>query len=168
MHKIMLVDDEANIIRALQRALADSSYEVYGFTDSARALQRAQAECFDLILSDYKMPGMDGVSLLKAVKAAQPETMRLILSGYADLQALINAINEAEIYRFIGKPWNEYELKAAIHQALAHRNLLLENRRLADTVRKQQDTLQHLETRYPGISHVDWGEDGSILLNPDG
>lgn len=168
MSKIMLVDDEPNVIRALHRVISREGHAVCGFSDGTSALHYAEAETIDLVIADYKMPGMNGVELLKAMKRAQPDAMRIILSGYADLQALIGAINEAEIYRFISKPWHDYDLKAAIAHALSLRDLQLENRRLADTVRRQQATLHSLEKHYPGISHVDWADDGSILLEAPG
>ncbi|MDH3689303.1 MAG: response regulator, partial [Gammaproteobacteria bacterium] len=91
-----------------------------------------------------------------------------------DLEALLAAINQAEIYRFISKPWKDYELKATLSQALVHRAVLLENKRLADQVRAQQTQLveQHkilekLETESPGITRVRWAEDGSIILGED-
>ena len=99
---------------------------------------------------------------------------RSILSGYADLNALIRAVNEVGIERFIGKPWNDYELLAAIGQALAHRDLLQENRQLANLVRLEMgDTTPEaleaarLEQLEPGITQVNWGPDGSVLLDPD-
>jgi response regulator RpfG family c-di-GMP phosphodiesterase len=88
-----------------------------------------------LFISDFRMPEMDGIEFLKGAKALQPDAARLILSGYADLNALLRAVNEVGIERFIGKPWNDYDLMSAIGQALAHRELLLENRELANLVR---------------------------------
>ena len=131
-------------------------------------------ESFDLFLTDYRMPEMDGVSFLKVVKEIQPEACRLILSGYADLNALMRAVNEVGIDRFIGKPWNDYELVSAIAQSLAHRELLLENRRLADLMRLDIGDISPaeleatmLESVEPGITKVNWGEDGSVILDPD-
>ena len=132
-------------------------------------MARATAVPFDLVLSDYRMPVMDGVDFLTRLKATQPDTMRLILSGYSDLKALLQAINEAEIHRFISKPWNDYELKSTIALALAHRATRLENKRLADQVRAQQsqleDLLGKLEAEAPGITKVCLDEDGAIVID---
>lgn len=179
MHRIMLVDDEPNILKALRRTLGTSvtdGHDVFEiqielFDQPQAALERAQDAKFDLVMSDYRMPGMDGVTFLKSFYTLQPNAVRLILSGYADLGAVIGAINEAQIYRFITKPWQDYEVAATLTQALAFQNLQLENQRLADLVRVQQGTLsrqelelRRLEEETPGITQVNWGPDGSILL----
>ena len=174
MHKVILVDDEENVLKALKRTLATEAYDVETYSNGTDALDRAKNTVFDLVLSDYRMPVMDGVAFLTELKKLQPDSMRLILSGYSDLEALLAAINQAEIYRFISKPWQDYELKSIIGQALAHRTVLLENRRLADQVRaqqtqlaEQQKILEKLEAESPGITQVRWAEDGSIILDED-
>jgi len=183
MSRIMLVDDEESILKALQRVLRVApciyggktfALEVSTFTSPAEALEHARHEPFDLFVSDYRMPGMDGIEFLKATKAIQPDAARLILSGYADLNALVRAVNEVGIERFIGKPWNDYDLLSAIGQALAHRELLLENRELANLVRvemgdKTPEELEaeRLERMEPGITEVHWGPDGSVILDPE-
>ena len=183
MSRILLVDDEAPILKSLQRLLrvAPCSYGGRQFTlevtacDSPKAaLELARKEDFDLFVSDYRMPEMDGIEFLKATKEIRPDAARLILSGYADLNALVRAVNEVGIERFIGKPWNDYELTSAIAQALAHRELLLENRELADLVRvemgdktAEQLEAERLERLEPGITQVHWGADGSVLLEDD-
>jgi response regulator RpfG family c-di-GMP phosphodiesterase len=98
----------------------------------------------------------------------------LILSGYADLNGLLRAVNDVGIDRFISKPWNDYDLLAAIAQSLAHRELLLENRQLANLIRLEMgDTTpdrleaERLEAEEPGITSVNWGPDGSVLLDPE-
>jgi response regulator RpfG family c-di-GMP phosphodiesterase len=117
---------------------------------------------------------MDGIEFLKAAKEIQPDAARLILSGYADLNALVRAVNEVGIERFIGKPWNDYDLMSAIGQALAHRELLLENRQLANLVRlemgdisPEQIEAERLELIEPGITEVNWGPDGSVVIDPE-
>lgn len=183
MSRILIVDDEDSILKSLKRLLrlAPCSYggktftlEVDSFNSPLAALEAAKTDEFDLFLSDYRMPGMDGIEFLKAAKAIQPDAARLILSGYADLNALVRAVNEVGIERFIGKPWNDYDLMSAIGQALAHRELLLENRQLANLVRLEMgDTspeeleAKRLEQIEPGITEVNWGPDGSVLLDPE-
>jgi response regulator RpfG family c-di-GMP phosphodiesterase len=117
---------------------------------------------------------MDGVAFLKAMREIQPDAVRFILSGFADLGGLIGAINEARIHRFISKPWDDYALIADIRQALEFRNLQIENQRLADQVRHQQGLISHqelelarLEAESPGITKVRRRADGGILLEED-
>lgn len=183
MSRIMLVDDEESILKSLQRLfrVAPCTYgnrtftlEVDAFSSPEAALEMARHEEYDLFISDYRMPVMDGIEFLKAAKAVQPDAVRLILSGYADLNALVRAVNEVGIERFIAKPWNDYELMSAIGQALAHRELLLENRQLANLVRLEMGDAtpeeleaQRLEAIEPGITEVNWGPDGSVLLDPE-
>lgn len=183
MSRILIVDDEEAILKALRRVLriAPCTYgnktftlEVEAFSSPAAALEFAKHESFDLFMSDFRMPVMDGIEFLKAAKALQPDAARLILSGYADLNALVRAVNEVGIERFIGKPWNDYDLMSAIGQALAHRELMLENKELANLVRfemgdktAEQIEAERLEGIEPGITSVNWGPDGSVMLDPE-
>lgn len=183
MSRILIVDDEEPILKSLQRVLrlAPCTYgdqhfslEVQAFASPQAALAAARSEEFDLFISDYRMPGMDGIEFLKEAKQIQPDAARLILSGYADLNALVRAVNEVGIDRFIGKPWHDYDLMSAIGQALAHRQLLLENRQLANLVRLEmgdktpaQLEAERLERLEPGITAVNWGPDGSVVLDPE-
>lgn len=181
MPRLMLVDDEPNILNSLRRALNAMPADTFGghptvetFSSPAHALARAQEVAFDLVISDYRMPGMDGVTFLEKLIEIQPNIARMILSGYADLSALVGAINRAQIVRFIAKPWDEIDLEMSIRQALSHRALLMENARLADLVRVQQGRLsrtemaiKQMEERYPGITKVKRGADGAIELDLD-
>lgn len=182
MNRILIVDDEESILKSLKRVLSLSpcsagdkkfSLVVDVFSSPVAALEKARYTAYDLILSDYRMPDMDGVQLLKALRELQPNAVRMILSGYADLNGLIGAINEAGISRFISKPWNDYDLVCAIGQALALRDVSLENLRLADqarlangTITAQEIEFKRLEAEEPGITHVVWDSDGSVLIDP--
>ena len=144
------------------------------FTSPHEAIERARHTAFDLVLSDFRMPEMDGVAFLKEIRRIQPNAARMILSGYADLNGLIGAINEAQIYRFVSKPWNDYELVSAIAQALAYHDLALENQHLADEARvasgrmtAEELALKELEAQEPGITQVTWGPDGSVILDDE-
>lgn len=183
MSRIMLVDDEESILKSLKRILRLAPCNFAGktftltvdtFSSPYDALDAARRDSYDLFVSDYRMPEMDGIEFLKATKEIQPDAARLILSGYADLNALVRAVNEVGIDRFIGKPWNDYELLSAIGQALAHRELLIENRQLANLVRMEmgettpeQVEAERLEAIEPGITDVNWGPDGSVILDPE-
>jgi two-component system probable response regulator PhcQ len=174
MYKIMAVDDERNVLDGLLRTFRlQNQWQVETFDDPLEALERAKTSRFDLFLSDYKMPAMNGVEFLSEIKSLQPDSMRLILSGQADLDSIIRAINEAGIYRFITKPVQKYELIATITLALQYYETVRENKRLADQVRRQQDELgnykvelERFANEHPTLAHVDWAEDGSIILGP--
>lgn len=172
MSSIMVVDDEKSVLKALGRILKSDGLDIEIYDDPEAALKRAAVANFDVVLSDYRMPVMDGVALLKEIKVLQPDAVRIILSGYADLHSVLAAINEAEIYRFISKPWHDYELKATVGQAISYREMLVENRYLANQVREQASILRRqnaelyrLEKENPGITKVHWAEDGSIILD---
>jgi len=181
MSRILIVDDDESILKSLRRLLSmtpctagEDTYKltVDIFSSPVLALEKARHTAYDLVLSDYRMPMMNGVQFLKAFREIQPDAARLILSGYADLNGLIGAINEAGINRFISKPWNDYELVSTLGQLLALRDLTLENQRLADQARLSMGAIsaedierKRLEAAEPGITQVNWGPDGSVLLD---
>ncbi|MGH8850245.1 MAG: response regulator [Casimicrobiaceae bacterium] len=178
MAKLIIVDDEVHVTNALRRMLLNSAalpalpdLQLKTFTLPAEALEHLANHRVDLVISDYRMPVMDGVSFLTRVKELQPDTARIILSACTDMDGIIRAINEAGIFRFVSKPWSDTELKTIVSQVLEHRELLVENRRLADEVRcqrglisRQQLELARLEAESPGITRVRWAEDGGVLL----
>lgn len=173
MRRIMLVDDETNVLKALQRVLARtmSDVRVEIFDDPKAALARAAEMGFDVVVSDYRMPTMDGTTFLAGVKAVQPDSVRLVLSAQADMQALVDAINRAEIFRFLAKPWDDADLVAALQAALERRDAILAERRLADEQRVARGdmtpaemAMRRLEEEEPGITRVDWTPGGGILV----
>ena len=178
MSHILIVDDEPHVLSALRRMLLNAAAlpalpdpQLTACTSSVKALEYVANHHVDLVISDYRMPVMDGVSFLTRVKELQPDTARIILSACADMEGIVRAINEAGIFRFVSKPWSDVELKTIVAQVLAHRELLVENRRLADEVRcqsglisRQQLELARLESESPGITRVRWTEDGGVLL----
>jgi DNA-binding NtrC family response regulator len=179
--RILLVDDEPNILSSLRRVINAMPWSAVGetptvdtFNSPVAALERANEMAFDLVISDYRMPEMDGVSFLERLVQIQPSIARIILSGYADLQALVDAINKVQIFRFVSKPWNDFELTTSIIQAIEQRRLIVENQRLADQLRVKQGQLsrhelelRRLESEYPGLTRIKRGSDGSIDLGID-
>ena len=139
-HRILVVDDESGIVNAVRRELSTPPfgrhrYEVEGFTSPLQALERAKVQEFDAVLSDYRMPEMNGLDFIKALVRIQPDCTRIVLSGQTDLEALIRMINETHIYRFIPKPWNNYFLKSSLAQAIDFREASTDNARLAGILR---------------------------------
>lgn len=145
MARILVVDDEKGVLNALRRELQDE-YEIETFISPLAALQRSREVAFDLVISDYQMPEMNGIQFLGKLGEIQPDTARMVLSGQADIRGLLAAINESHIYRFIAKPWDAAELKASIAQALSYRKIALEGPRLASTGH-DADRAGNIETR---------------------
>ena len=140
MYRILLLDNEPYVLAALRRELlrkpdiGHKGLEIETFSSPEEALQRAHETdgYFDVAISDYQMPGTNGVAFLKAFGAIHPDAVRLILSGISDMKDLAVAINEAYIDYFIPKPWTEYEVKRVLMQALKHHEARRENRRLLE------------------------------------
>ena len=161
---ILLVDDEPNVIKALQRALLEEPYTVRAAGSAEEALQIAATQQFKVVISDERMPGMGGAEFLAIYKRHYPETVRIILTGHASIEATMQAVNSGEIYRFFTKPWNDLELKLALRSALEKYDLEEENRRLLKTVKRQAGDLLALEKRYPGITAITRDESGTIVM----
>ena len=166
--KILIVDDEPSIIKSLMRVLRSdeyASYELLCAEGGAEALQLLQQHSIDLILCDQMMPGMSGVELLKQVRGEYPDLLTLMLTGSNDIHTAMDAINEAGVYKFILKPWNDEDLKLTIRRCLELRRLEQENNRLQERVRKQDAMLADLEKRHPGIMEVKRDADGVIEID---
>ena len=142
--RLLLVDDEDNILRSLQRVLRKEPYELTTATSGEEAIRLMEDQRFDLVISDARMPGMDGPTLLATIKQRFPWCIRILLTGYADINSTISAINDGQIYRYISKPWDDDELRLILRQALAFQ--YSERRRLAleKLTRKQNRELQQL------------------------
>lgn len=115
--KILFVDDEQQVLIAL-RALFRSKYEVVLANSAQQALNIISREKIDVIITDQRMPGMTGVNLLKQVKECNPNIIRMLLTGYSDQEAVLNSINEGEIFRFIRKPWDNNQIRHIIDMAV--------------------------------------------------
>lgn len=139
---ILLVDDEENIRNALTRVLKSEGYHILGAKSGAEALRILAEEQVHVILSDLGMPEMDGVTLLKKVARNYPDTVRLVVSAYADAQNILAAVNTGEIYRYIVKPWNDLELRISVRQAIAFQNLKAEKQHLLDQLRESNCLLE--------------------------
>jgi serine/threonine-protein kinase len=114
---ILFVDDEERILNAL-RLLFHQNYDVTVATGGEEALQLARSRPFHVIVSDQRMPGMLGVELLRELKLVAPNSVRMLLTGYSDLAAIVGSVNDGEVFRFISKPWNQDDLQATIGEAV--------------------------------------------------
>ena len=114
---ILFVDDEERVVNQL-RIIFRQDYEVHTATSGAAALQILQSTPVDVVVSDQRMPGMTGIEFLDQVRRLQPSAMRLLLTGYSDLAAIVGSVNEGEVFRFINKPWDHAEIQATIASAV--------------------------------------------------
>ncbi|MBE0595773.1 MAG: response regulator [Desulfuromonadales bacterium] len=143
--RILCVDDEHNVLRALERTFLDEDYQLLTATTGAEGLAILEREApVQVVLSDYRMPELNGVEFLREVCHRRPETVRIVLSGYADTAAVIAAINDGQIYKFIPKPWNDDELKLTIAQALEKYFLEKQNRQLVGELRSSKEGLSRV------------------------
>ncbi len=137
--RLLVVDDEQNILNSLQRFFKFKGYEVVTCLSGEKALEvLGQSPPFSVIISDYRMPGMNGVDFLKSARNLCPHTVRIVLSGFADLVAIISAVNEGSIFKFIAKPWNDEELHTTIQDAVEYYNAKI----------ARQDALSSMETNH--------------------
>lgn len=143
---LLLVDDEANILASLRRLLRPTGYTIHTAESGAAGLTILERERVDLVISDMRMPEMTGAQFLEQVRNRWPETMRILLTGYADVSSTIDAINRGEIFRYVSKPWDDDQLKLTIRDALESSRLRAENARLLALTRAQNAELAQLNT----------------------
>ena len=144
-----MVDDDPGIRHALKRVLRREGYDFFEADGSEAALAVLSKQPIEVVLSDHRMPGMTGLELLTLVRDRFPDTIRIILTGHADLAVAIQAINQGEIYRFLTKPWDEVELKVTLFLALERQRLAATNRRLLGLLQQNQEALAGLVEKGP-------------------
>ncbi|MBI4665100.1 MAG: response regulator [Nitrospinae bacterium] len=141
---ILLVDDEEKILAALRRLLSHAGYEVFTATGAEEAYKILRKEKVELVISDLRMPSVNGIDFLNAVREKWPEIFRVLLTAYADTEATIESINKSHIYQFITKPWDDNEVLIVIRNALGRKQAEREKRLLEEKVRVQNDMLRDL------------------------
>jgi two-component system NtrC family sensor kinase len=142
--RLLLVDDEENILRSLKRVLRRGDWHVETAPDGEAALAMFPQFQPEVVLSDFRMPGMNGVEFLARVKDLAPRTQRIMLTGQADQQAIEEAINRSEVFRFISKPWNDAQLVLTVKSAFEQHALFDENARLFRLTQQQNQELRAL------------------------
>lgn len=141
---ILCVDDEPNILSALKRLLRGKGWQVLTAEGGQAALRLLQTQAVDLVISDMRMPEMDGAQFLAQVRARWPDTVRLLLTGHSDINAIVEAINRGEIYRYITKPWDDNDIVLIVRQALERQALEHEKKRLEALTTRQNEELKTL------------------------
>ena len=135
---LLFVDDEPGVLSAMRRIFMEENYQILTAPDATRALDIMAAERVHLVVSDHRMPGMTGAELLKEIKEKWPETIRIMLTGHADVTSIMGAVKDGAVYKFITKPWNDEDLRLTVSLALQQYVLMQENRRLKELARNQQ------------------------------
>jgi len=128
---LLMVDDEESILSSLKRLFRRDGYRIFTAGGGAEGLEVLAAHPVDIVISDQRMPNMTGVEFLRQVKQRYPDTVRIVLSGYTELNSITEAINEGAIYKFLTKPWEDDQLRADVQEAFQYKELADENRRLA-------------------------------------
>ncbi len=141
---LLFVDDEPSILSSLKRLFRPHGYRILTAEGGAEGLEVLAQEGIDLVISDMRMPHMDGAHFLEQVRQRWPDTLRILLTGYADIESTIAAINKGEIYRYINKPWDDNEIVLIVREALERKRLERENGRLNSVVDAQNAELRAL------------------------
>jgi DNA-binding NtrC family response regulator len=164
---ILLLDDEPNITAGLKRAMHSEPWKILTAATVGGAFDILARESVDVIVSDERMPGMSGSQFLAEARKKHPNAIRMILSGQANLEAAVHAINEGEVYRFLLKPCNPADLRITIRQALEQKQLVELSRKLLREYEKKQALLDELERANPGITRIETDASGAICLDEE-
>jgi len=144
-NKVLFVDDEVNVLSAIRRAVMEESYTPVFASSASEALAIMEKHEISVIVTDMRMPVMDGLTLLKIVKEKYPKTVRIVLSGYTQLSQMLATINQGEIFKFITKPWTtEEELLPVVRQAVDYYNLQVERNTLRENLAKRNLAYQNI------------------------
>ena len=141
---LLFVDDEANILSSLKRLFRPLGYRIFTAEGGAQGLEIMERESVDLVVSDMRMPEMNGAQFLEKVREKWPETVRILLTGYAEIGATIEAINKGQIYRYISKPWEDNDISTSVRHALQQKQLEREKLRLEELTHRQNEELKEL------------------------
>jgi len=141
---ILLVDDEPNVLKALCRVLRNPHYHLQTADNGVNALALMEQHSFDLIISDMRMPQMDGAEFLRHAAKRWPDTMRMLLTGYADIESTIAAVNDGQIFCYCCKPWDDDDLRTRVHFALEQKRAREERARLFDIINSKNKELEEL------------------------
>ncbi len=151
---ILCVDDEKSILNSLKRLLRREPYKVYTAVGGEAGLEVMAEKKVQLVVSDQRMPGMTGTQFLQKVKEHWPDTIRVILSGYAEADVIVDSINEGGVYRFMAKPWQDESLKITIRQCFEQYEIVQDNIRLSEQAKQQVEQLKILNHLLEGSVEV--------------
>jgi signal transduction histidine kinase len=145
-HTILVVDDEPDVVKSVQDLLR-LDYKVLGATGAQQGEELLAREEVHVVMTDQRMPGMTGVEFLHKVRGEHPDAVRLLFTGYADIHAVIDAINQGNVYRYITKPWDPDELMSIIREACERYDLLVERKMMLVELREKNEQLERVNTQ---------------------
>ena len=166
-HRILIVDDDSSVLDVLQDAFSREPLEVLRAGSAAEALEIMPMKQIDVVISDNQMPGLSGIEFLVQVRKRYPNTIRIILTGHANIETAIDSINEAEIHRFFTKPCNIGELVVTVRLALQNKELKEEVLRLNEITTRQSVIIEEMEKLHPGISRVKRNAQGEVVVDAE-
>lgn len=143
-HTVLCVDDDENILHSLKRLLRKEGYQFLTATNGAEGLKLLEDFNIHLVISDQRMPGMTGTELLARTRENYPDIIRIVLTGYTEVDSITESINKGHIYKFILKPWNDQNLKLEIKKGLEQYDLVQSNRLLHEKVLQQNEELKRI------------------------
>lgn len=150
---LLLVDDEVNIVSALKRLLRPDGYQILTAHSGEQGLEVLAQQPVDVIISDQRMPGLSGADFLRQARRLRPDTIRIMLSGYTELQSVTDAVNEGAIYKFLTKPWNDEQLRDHLRDAFRLKEIADDNHRLNMEVRNANHELASANRRMEQLLH---------------
>lgn len=145
---VLFVDDEQGVLNSIKRLFRKENLKVLTASCAEDGLAVLEQHRVNVVISDQRMPGMSGTDFLKKVRLLYPDTVRCILSGYAEMHCVVAAVNDGNVYRFIGKPWDETELKEAVNECLLLAHDLAEQRRARASLESRASELEERSARY--------------------
>lgn len=161
IYRILFVDDEPNVLKTMKRIFRRENYDLITAESGKQALELLKDSDVQVVVSDYKMPGMNGADLLREVKSRYPQTIRIMLTGHADVDSIMGAVNEGAVYKFITKPWNDEDLRLTISLALEQYDLIRENKEL----KRQHVVHQNKIKKLSRMVENHFSQLGRMLLN---
>lgn len=162
-HTILVVDDKEFFIEYIQRILSDENYNVISASSGQEGLDLLEKQKVSMVISEYKIPLMNGLEFLEKVRIIYPDILTIMVTDHADIELVIKAVNEAGVYKFLLKSWDDIDFKNTITKTLESLQVIKERDVLIRKVKTHEATLKDLEKRYPGITKVEKDEDGYIL-----
>jgi two-component system probable response regulator PhcQ len=162
-HTILVVDHEESFIEYIQRMMSDENYNLITVASGQEGLDVLEKQQVSMVISEYEIPLMNGLEFLEKVRIIYPNILTVMVTDRADIDLAIKAINEAGVYKFLLKPWDNIDFKSTIKKTLESLQVIKERDELIRKVKTHEVTLKDLEKRYPGITKVERDEDGYIL-----